>query len=72
MNESQIEAIATANAHTSNAALPTYSELVAALRSARETVWRAPVVSAPTQEQAYRIRETCTELSLLLARIPHV
>ena len=31
MNDSQKEAIATADAHTSNAALPTYSELVDAL-----------------------------------------
>lgn len=32
MNDAQREAIATADAHTSNAGLPTYSELVAVLR----------------------------------------
>ncbi len=32
MNDSQKEAIATADAHTSNVGLPTYSELVEALR----------------------------------------
>ncbi|WP_234265214.1 hypothetical protein [Hydrogenophaga sp. NFH-34] len=31
-NESQIEAVAVADAHTSNAALPTYSELLAFTR----------------------------------------
>lgn len=36
MNESQIEAIATADAHTNNAGLPTYSELVALLRRAND------------------------------------
>lgn len=32
MNPAQIEAIAVADAHTNNVALPTYSELVEALR----------------------------------------
>lgn len=35
MNAAQIEAVAEADAHTSNAALPTYSELLAIAKAAR-------------------------------------
>lgn len=38
MNASQTEAIAQADAYTSNAALPTYSELVEALRASQEHI----------------------------------
>lgn len=38
LNAHQIEAIANADAHTSNAALPTYSELLNALNSLTLTV----------------------------------
>lgn len=60
LNEAQIEAIANADAHTSNANLPTYSELLHALNtlSVDVTHHRGLENSDPLRKQAWE----CTEL----------
>ena len=46
MNEAQVEAVANADAHTSNAGLPTYTDLLAALKmlidETNAGVWNCP------------------------------
>ncbi len=61
MNDSQIEAIANADAHASNAALPTYSELAALLRRVDEVL----AVRAPAAGVRY-------ELGLALDKVGRV
>ncbi len=63
MNEAQTEAIANADAHTSNAALPTYSELVEALRRLSDTYDRYSATGRRHQPAA-------VQATALLNRIP--
>lgn len=63
MNPSQLEAIAKADAYTNNAALPTYSELVEALR-------RLTVCYDRYSGTGRRYEAPAVIASELLARIP--
>ena len=63
MNEAQTEAIANADAHTGNAALPTYSELVEALRRLSETYDRYSATGRRHQPAA-------VQATAILNRIP--
>ncbi len=69
MNPSQIEAVPNADAHTSNAALPTYSELVEALRYASKEM-QAAEAESPALACTGRLAVSISMTRNLLARIP--
>lgn len=53
MNEAQVEAVANADAHTSNAGLPTYTELLAELKAAHTIIRNALNIMVTEQKMAW-------------------